>query len=339
MSVLGPRLSGELIASIAKNVSILDSGVQKVGNKVLEELRKEKFVFHEITPKSIKIPSGNIAADWIFFVDTLNFSFWSPESSIKYLVNQNGIPQTGYFALCAAVNRALEQNIPIVEPKFYSKISQQKFTEIFKSDSPTPIPLIDERVMCLQEAGSLLLDRYDGSFAGYLKKHGGGDAQEFLRKLVSDFSSYRDESEIGGKRVSFYKRAQILIADLWTHFKGDGFGKFSNIDSLTMFADYRVPQVLVYFGVLKYSPELMKKLEREEELRNGDDDEVEIRGCSINAVDRICNYVNEKVESDAALRKHRVNPAKLDYFLWNFRRENNEEMENIPFHKVRCIYY
>lgn len=39
--------------------------------------------------------------------------------------------------------------------------------------------------------------------------------------------------------VSFYKRAQILIADIWACFEGKTFGEFLDIDSLTMFADYR----------------------------------------------------------------------------------------------------
>jgi len=39
--------------------------------------------------------------------------------------------------------------------------------------------------------------------------------------------------------VAIYKRAQILIADIWSSFRGTGFGEFRDIDSLTMFADYR----------------------------------------------------------------------------------------------------
>lgn len=39
--------------------------------------------------------------------------------------------------------------------------------------------------------------------------------------------------------VTFYKRAQILIADLWLAFKGKSYGHFEDIDSLTAFADYR----------------------------------------------------------------------------------------------------
>jgi hypothetical protein len=43
--------------------------------------------------------------------------------------------------------------------------------------------------------------------------------------------------------VKLYKRAQILVADLWAAFRGQSYGTFADIDSITMFADYRVPQV------------------------------------------------------------------------------------------------
>lgn len=67
---------------------------------------------------------NEFSINWIFLVDSLNFSFWSdteliqlseplPENfkkpnSEKYTVVYNQIPYTGYWALCAAINRALD---------------------------------------------------------------------------------------------------------------------------------------------------------------------------------------------------------------------------------------
>lgn len=60
--------------------------------------------------------------------------------------------------------------------------------------------------------------------------------------------------------MSFYKRAQILVADTWSVLEGKGDGSFDDISSLTIFADYRIPQVLVHLKAMKYSEKLMKKL-------------------------------------------------------------------------------
>lgn len=46
----------------------------------------------------------------------------------------------------------------------------------------------------------------------------------------------------------------------WACYQGEGFGQFEDIDTVTMFADYRVPQVLVHFGALQYDDHLTNLL-------------------------------------------------------------------------------
>ena len=60
--------------------------------------------------------------------------------------------------------------------------------------------------------------------------------------------------------VALYKRAQILVADLWACCAGTGYAAFNDIDAITAFADYRIPQLLVCFNVLQYSDSLMQAL-------------------------------------------------------------------------------
>jgi hypothetical protein len=86
--------------------------------------------------------------------------------------------------------------------------------------------------------------------------------------------------------VQILKRAQILVADLWACFEGHTFGRFDDISTITMFADYRVPQSLLHLGLLNYSAELMQIVTRKDEaISPGDPMEVEIRCCSIWAVE------------------------------------------------------
>lgn len=54
--------------------------------------------------------------------------------------------------------------------------------------------------------------------------------------LTENFACFRDETRFNGKRVRLYKRAQILVADLWACFDGEDFGEFNDIDKITMFA-------------------------------------------------------------------------------------------------------
>lgn len=53
------------------------------------------------------------SVEWLFVVDTLNFSFWVHEDK-HYTIDHKGTKYTGCMALCAAVTKALE--VPLILP-------------------------------------------------------------------------------------------------------------------------------------------------------------------------------------------------------------------------------
>lgn len=100
-----------------------------------------------------------------------------------------------------------------------------------------------------------------------------------MNLLANDFPCFRDEARFENrKRVRFLKRAQILVADLWAAFDGEGFGQFDDIDSITMFADYRVPQILCSWGCIGYSPPLDSAVRQGTLIESGSSWEVQLRG-------------------------------------------------------------
>lgn len=62
---------------------------------------------------------------------------------------------------------------------------------------------------------------------------------------------------------------------------------FFDVHMLTMFADYRVPQLLRQVGVLKYSEALSASIDQYHEIPVGSEEEVEIRAGTVIAVERI----------------------------------------------------
>ena len=90
----------------------------------------------------------------------------------------------------------------------------------------------------------------------------------------------RDECHYEGRKrpVRFLKRAQIFVADVWACFDGEGYGDFPDIDKITMFADYRVPQILNSMGCLYYSPKLVSSITRHQLLESGCPLEIQLRG-------------------------------------------------------------
>ena len=114
-------------------------------------------------------------------------------------------------------------------------------------------------------------------------------------------------------------------------------GSFYDIESLTMFADYRVPQSLQHYGALQYSDQLLQCLAADTCLEPGHVWEQEIRGCSIEAVQRITRRVLQELEEKKV--EATVNSILIDQYLWGYRREHAEIMKKIPYHKVRSIFY
>lgn len=134
-------------------------------------------------------------------------------TTLVYL-NLISTTRLGYFALCAAINRAQQNGIDITNAQYYSKITIEELSEILRGDdSETKVPLLEERVKCLHEVGTVLLEKYDGKFESCLLE-ADHSARRLLRIITDEFPCYRDEAEWNGIGVSLYKRAQILIGDL-----------------------------------------------------------------------------------------------------------------------------
>jgi len=337
--VMMPAESGRWITTRATQVKILDEGVENcardIYNKVSSgELEMTKmFVKTDVHPKE----SDNSGIDWVFFADTLNFSFWMPESGPQYLVTYNGQTYTGYLAMCAAINRSLDKGIPLTDPSYFVNITHELLGNHLVGDNGVPIPLLDKRVECLHEVGKVLVKKYSSSFVNVLDS-ANNSASKLLSLVLDNFPCFRDTAIFDGKEVSFHKRAQILVADLWCLFEGSGRGGFSDIEQLTMFADYRVPQSLQHYGVLSYGTELLHFLNQDKELKPQDIWEQEIRGCSIEAVERVTARVKQLLKESK--QEHLVvNSILVDQFLWGYRREHAEKMKSIPYHKVRSIFY
>ena len=128
-------------------------------------------------------------------------------------------------------------------------------------------------------------------------------------------------------------RAQIFVGDLWGAFKGEGLGYFEDIDMLTMFADYRVPVTLLEFGVLEYSEELKQLVQSKTVISPGSEMEVEIRSCTVQAVEMIIQQMRKTFEDQSLVPRS----LELDWFLWQAGEKRRDVSD--PHHRVLTIFY
>lgn len=339
---ISPLDSAKYVMVNAKHVKIGDEGVKRLANMTYNALNDKNCGYFDYKNQKMHPKIANESTiNWIFVVDTLNFSFWSTTNTKekRYEVFYKNEYHNGYWALCAAINRAIDEGYPITDSKYYSNISESDLRHILRSDSLAEIPLLEERLRILRETGKILQEKFGGNFVNCVNL-ANKNAKQMLKIIVDNFPSYKDEAFYMGKKVTFYKRAQILVADIWGCFEGHSLGEFSGIDEITMFADYRVPQVLRYFKAIEYSSELDTFLKSNELMKTGDLFEVEIRAGSILACNLINKLVNEMLKKDPNLSNLHVNDILVDYFIWNYRRDYADEIESfLPCHKIRCIYY
>lgn len=105
--------------------------------------------------------------------------------------------------------------------------------------------------------------------------------------------------------------------------------------ALTMFADYRVPQILRHRGILTYSDPLAQAIDSETELAYSSEFEVELRAATVTTVDEIMDKIqecgSEKLKTQVSCAFH------VDWILWQLGEKSLSEM--LPHHKVLSIYY
>ena len=166
--------------------------------------------------------------------------------------------------------------------------------------------MFHERVACLREAGQILYEVSPSTLSLFvfpisyrllsfqippnppqrfscsptaLIESSSRSASQLVNTLASSFSCFNDTHSFSSKSsLRILKRAQIFVADIWAAFDGQDIGEFSDIDSITMFADYRIPQILNTLGCLWYSPALESKIRKKEMIEAGGSLEMQMRG-------------------------------------------------------------
>lgn len=198
----------------------------------------------------------------------------------------------------------------------------------FEQDKTIVLSLSEEKIKILEENYKILDKKYKGRLVNLISKCS-GDAIKLVSEIVRNFPSFRDEAKYKKRKIGFYKRAQILAGDLYASFQGKKWGKLKNLDKLTAFADYKVPQILRHYGILEYKENLAKKVDNKKPIIAGSKEEIEIRASMIWAVEFL------KKE----LKKLRINlkSIEIDWILWN--KSQNKGLKLKPHHITKTIFY
>ncbi|KAL7272905.1 hypothetical protein RUND412_004276 [Rhizina undulata] len=330
--------SAQYIFDNSIDVALDRDGILSAAEKIHGAMTKKQYSttswsLHELHPKE----KNEDTLEFIFTMDLLNFSFWSEKpDKERFSVTWAGKRWTGYWSLVAALQRALAEGVPITCPYFWVDQSigtEERLAHVFRSDTEEEIPMLRERIACLREAGRVLCERYSGKISNIIAA-AKGSAAALVLLLADEFPCFRDEHVFEGRQVNIYKRAQILVADIWACFDGTSYGTFSDTNTLTMFADYRVPVILHAMGCIYYSPTLEHHIRSKKPLESGHSWELQIRGCAIWAVEMIRRRIESLRPGEG------INAVLIDFYLYDTAKEMERRgVEMVECHRTRSIWY
>ena len=253
--------------------------------------------------------------------NVINFSFWGEP---KWTVIYRGGAYDGTFGLFAALRRAVEEGRAVTDGAYLRDLTADDLAHVLRGS--VVIPMFEARLALLREAGRALCER--GSWLALLQA-ADGSAVRLVARLTTDFPSFNDAARLDGHTVRFHKRAQLLPAMLCGRFGGQSYGTFGDIGALTIFADYKLPQMLRRFGALAYDGDLARRVDACEEIPSASREEVEIRAATVWACELIRRACDQIVEG--------VTAPQIDAALWHLGQQKTPDER--PYHRTRTIYY
>ncbi len=257
----------------------------------------------------------------LFVFNSMNFCFWAELDKAKWKIVRKGKEYDGSIALFVLI----EQTPELRSLKRIRSLTLEEFRSILMGN--IQIPLVEERYKNLQVLASVIEDKYKGnvekilSIAGY-------KADQILKLLVSEFPCFQDDSPLDGSKVFYWKRAQLQVKMMYDATR-DISKEITNIEYLTAFADYKIPQLLRHLGIITYSLSLSEMIDSYTVIPKDSRMENEIRIATILAV--------ECIKEELVRMGISITACEVDNILWNRATTNKDEMK--PYHRTyTCAY-
>jgi hypothetical protein len=291
------------------------------------------FVAGELDLDRLRLPDWQVPVvpswrderlvDFFLLFNSINFCYWGQP---KWTISFQEQPYDGAFGMMAALTRALDEGYPLLDGAFLARIRVDEFRHMLRGN--VPIPLEAERYAILQETGTVLVSEFGGRWHEVVRQ-AGGSAVRLVELLIAHFPSWDDVTQFEGRRVAFYKRAQLAAGMIYQAFGGQGWGVFKDLSQLTVYADYKLPQVLRKLGILVYDEALSTLVDSQTPIPAGSRMEIEIRAATI--------WAGERIRQALAGRAPEITAAHIDFWLWETSQRKSPD--DRPYHRTLTTAY
>ncbi len=307
------------VADRARHVRVVDEAMAPW----VEPLLAAPLPVPQIDAASHFIGSNEQTAAFFVTLAAVNFG----SGYFPHLAKRPGM--SGYFTIATSLKERFESRGPLSANELVG-ITERECADLFHQslDDSAIAELMQLFATSWSDLGADLLSRFEGSFSALV-----ASAEHSAACLVETLTRqpmFRDVSSYHGAEIPFFKRSQLLASDLALALDGRGLGRFDDLDRLTIFADNLVPHVLRTEGILEYSPSLSDAIEAEHLIAAGSNEEVEIRACSVSAVERIIQTAGRAGVHWTA--------RDVDQVLWHRGQQPRTKRQG-KRHRTRTVFY
>jgi hypothetical protein len=318
----------------SEHVHINSSKIEECATELATSVHWQIADWREILPPGLELKEQ---VDYIVGLISIDFCHWGlkehPEKGIWnfYVETAPGTQARGSAAMTALAKKAYGQGIKLFNAPFMAKANPSDLRPLFigKDDhgNLTEIPWLEKRVQVLNEVGQILLQKWNGSFYN-LFLAAEGSVVKFIELLVRDFPRFQDEYFYKGQKIGIYKLAQLAAMALQSAIDSDLI--FSDLEALTLCADYQLPRGLRALGILEYGPQLMSDVDQEKLIEPGSSMEIELRMATVFAGEKLKQAINAHLMDQG---RPRITSQELDYWLWSYGRQLDRTVSK---HHLTC---
>lgn len=300
------------MVKISKSVKINEKKVKEVSKK----LKGLNFIHWIIGEKNriLNLPIDK-QINFLLIFDSINYSFWGdPKWTVKLDSGENA---DGSFALMEKLLDYYEKSNNLD----FTKVTYEEFEKILEGN--VEIPLLAERYNIVYDISTIVNEKMNGNFYEYIK-HINND-KDLFDVILSNFKSFEDFRIIGGRKIYFYKLAQLLVSDI-LHLRKHHENIEVDVSNLVGCSDYKIPQILRGLGILEYTDELAALVDNKKVLGANSKFEVEIRASTIVSIDKIQKELENKFTH-----------IEINDLLWELSHDSGINLK--PYHLTRTVSY
>ena len=295
-------------------------------------------LIQSMDPKAFEVPDWDgphavldppeALASWLLAYNAVNFSYWRDDGR-RYWTEIDGDPvgaDDEALAVMARFAREVRAG-RLRDPEELRGIDGDDLAgRLAKAPEAADLPLMEQRAAGLRELGEAYA-RHGGALE--FLSAGSKDAVSLVRHLVRELPSWEDARVLRGERLRFLKRAQLCVAMLVGCSRGRSPFDLGGIGGLTVFSDYRLPQILRGAGVIRLRGDLARRIGSFERIDEGSPEEVELRAATV--------WAGELVRLALAEERPGITPLQVDYALWRTAVDRADTLP--PFHRTRTTSY